>query len=105
MVNGGGLQFKRAQSHETKVEPIVAKGADKKDYPPGKFVENKAPPNIDQLRRELANRNRQAPISGRPIVSAGNAAAVVFDTPGKQKMRPASGKTPNRNQINQDKYK
>lgn len=91
------------------MEPSLAKAAngapDKKDFPPGKFVDPKGP-NFDQLRRELANKNKQAPVSGRPVVSAGNVNPVaVVATPGKQKMRPASGRTPNRNQINQAKYK
>lgn len=108
MVNGGGLQFKRANSHEVKVENQLAKAgqnssADKKDFPPGKFVDNKGP-NYDQLRKELAQKNK-APVSGRPVVSAGNVQPIGISTPGKQKMRPASGRVPNRNQINQAKYK
>ena len=59
MASGGALQFKRAQSHENnKIEPLAPKALDKKDYPPGKFVDNRAAPDVDQLRRELANKNR-----------------------------------------------
>lgn len=44
------------------------------------------------------------PVSGRPIVSAGNHQPKGIHNV-QQRIRPASGRTPNRNQINQEKYK
>lgn len=105
MVNGAGApQFKRANSSEVKSNPPLKPH----DFPAGKFVDNKpaagAPPNVDLLRKQLANKNKQVPVSERPVVSAGNGAQV--STPSKQLLkRPASGRTPNRSQINQQKYK
>ena len=59
MVNGGGLQFKRSSSEVVKSDNKLPSGhQDKKDFPQNKFVNNNKAPNVEQLRKELANKNR-----------------------------------------------